>query len=88
LQIAYIWLLTMAIQVATLPSCCLSLHHAVRPCFPVRRIAASSSASPFLTRQVLFGYGVKFYSNDSATVGGKGPENWFPTLVNDWVSKL
>jgi hypothetical protein len=28
----------MAIQVTTLPSCCLSLHPAVRPCFSVRRI--------------------------------------------------
>lgn len=36
--------------------------------------------------QVLFGYGVKFYSDDVTTVGGQGPKNWFPTLLEDWVN--
>jgi hypothetical protein len=38
-----------------------------------------------LSTQVLFGYGVKFYSNDAATLGGKGPASWFATIADDWV---
>ena len=38
-----------------------------------------------LSAQVLFGYGVKFYSNDAATLGGNGPASWFATIADDWV---
>ena len=58
----------------------------VRQTLPLRVIYRTPSYFPAkIFTQVLFGYGVKFYSDDLATVGGCGPPNWFNTISTDWV---
>ncbi len=76
----YIWLATMAVQVAAARCRCLpSLP------IPLEPLSSFSSHFPAIFTQVLFGYGVKFYSNDLLTLGGQGPSNWFNTISTDWV---